>query len=82
LEAFSRQDLPFEKVVEELRLERGAGTTLFQAVLIYHNEPPPGGELAGGVTLEPYSAHSGTAKFDLTLAVGEAAAGGSGWAGE
>jgi amino acid adenylation domain-containing protein len=81
LDAYSHQDLPFEKLVEALRAERAIGQSpLFQAVLIYHAAPLPRCDLAG-VALEPYTMHSGTAKFDLTLALAEPDGGGAGGSG-
>ena len=78
LEAFSHQEVPFEKVVEELQPERSAGRTpLFQVVLALQNAPLPPLALPG-LALAPEETHTGTAKFDLTLSLRE---GGEGLAG-
>ncbi|HWM91847.1 MAG TPA: amino acid adenylation domain-containing protein [Thermoanaerobaculia bacterium] len=69
LDAYAHQDLPFEKLVEELRPERDLShSPVFQVLLIVQNAPlaPPA---AAGLELEPLPVETGTAKFDLTLAM-------------
>jgi amino acid adenylation domain-containing protein len=68
LEAFAHQDLPFEKLVEELRPERDPSRTpLFQVSLSLLNTPNP--ELAfGDLSTEPLSPEPGLVKFDLDIA--------------
>ena len=69
LGAYAHQDLPFERLVEELKPERILGRTpLFQAMLILQNAPKQQLELHG-LTLEELEFDSGIAKFDLTLEV-------------
>ncbi|MEP7013165.1 MAG: non-ribosomal peptide synthase/polyketide synthase, partial [Acidobacteriota bacterium] len=71
LGAFAHQDLPFERLVEELHPDRDlARPPLFQVLLVLHNEPLPVLELPG-LTLEPIEVATGTAKLDLTLALTE-----------
>ena len=61
------QDLPFERIVEELRPERAAGRNpLFQAVLAFQNVPMPALDLPD-LESEPRRVDAGTAMFDLTL---------------
>ncbi|HYX22785.1 MAG TPA: amino acid adenylation domain-containing protein, partial [Thermoanaerobaculia bacterium] len=68
LGAYTHQDLPFERLVEELQPSRGlAQSPLFQ-VMFALEEPLPA-RRAAGLALEPVRRHSGTAKFDLLLAV-------------
>ncbi|HVR95614.1 MAG TPA: amino acid adenylation domain-containing protein, partial [Thermoanaerobaculia bacterium] len=75
LSAFAHQDLPFEKLVEELQPKRDLSRSpIFQVAFALQNVP--GGALkVPGLTLENLPAESGTAKFDLTLALVETGAG-------
>ncbi len=68
LEAYAHRHLPYERLVELLRPGREvAQAPLFQTVLLLE-EPPRPPRLAGlTASLEPLA--TGTAKFDLTLAV-------------
>ena len=67
LEAYGHQDVPFEKLVEELKPSRDrAFTPLFQVLLALQNAPMPELRL-GPVTLEPVASDSGTAKFELSF---------------
>ena len=69
LDAYSHQDLPFEKLVEELHPERNLShTPLFQVMFALQNFPMPNLEVAG-LNLEVQEVDTGTAKFDLTLFV-------------
>jgi amino acid adenylation domain-containing protein len=75
LQAYAHQDLPFEKLVEELQPERDLSRNpLFQVMFILQNAPLPKLEMpnlrASWVEVE-----SGTAKFDLTLSMQETEAG-------
>jgi amino acid adenylation domain-containing protein len=78
LAAYAHQDLPFEKLVEELRPERSlAHTPLFQVMLVLQNAPM--GSLAlPGLDLEPLPEESPAAKFDLTLTLVDEVEGRSG----
>jgi amino acid adenylation domain-containing protein len=67
LGAYAHQDLPFEKLVEELQPERDLRRTpVFQVALAYQNFPSHKLELPG-LTLHSEPAESGSAKFDLML---------------
>ncbi|HYG65107.1 MAG TPA: amino acid adenylation domain-containing protein, partial [Thermoanaerobaculia bacterium] len=66
LEAYAHQDLPFERLVEELRPGRDLSQTpLFQVMLVLE-EPLPRPR-AGALELRPERIETETAKFDLTL---------------
>jgi len=71
LGALAHQDVPFEKLVEELQPKRDLSySPLFQVAFILQNASKP--ELSmSGLTIEPLMSDSGTAKFDLTLTMAE-----------
>jgi amino acid adenylation domain-containing protein len=69
--AQGHQEVPFEKLVEELRPERDTShPPIFQAVLMLENTPRSAIELAG-LALAPLEVPSGTAQYDLTLSMVE-----------
>ncbi len=71
LEAYGHQDLPFEKLVEELQPERNLShTPLFQVMFALQNVPVQTLTLPG-LTLQALEVETSTAKFDLTLIVTE-----------
>ena len=71
LEAHARQDLPFEKLVEELQPERSLShTPIFQVMFALQNVPMPELELAG-VNVASVAATVQTAKFDFSLSFSE-----------
>ncbi|HEX3127371.1 MAG TPA: amino acid adenylation domain-containing protein, partial [Thermoanaerobaculia bacterium] len=71
LGAFAHQDLPFERLVDELRVERSlARHPVFQVVFALNNTPWEGLVLPG-LALEPLTVESGTTKVDLLLALAE-----------
>ncbi|HEY0366815.1 MAG TPA: amino acid adenylation domain-containing protein, partial [Pyrinomonadaceae bacterium] len=75
LGAYDHQDLPFEKLVEELSPERDPGRNpLFQVSFVLQNATRSRLELPD-LILETLDVHSGTAKFDLTLSILETADG-------
>ncbi|MCC5666157.1 amino acid adenylation domain-containing protein [Nostoc sp. CHAB 5784] len=67
LEAYVYQDLPFEKLVEELQPNRDLSyNPLFQVMFVLQNVPKPNLSLSDvSVTYE--EGYNGTSKFDLTL---------------
>jgi amino acid adenylation domain-containing protein/non-ribosomal peptide synthase protein (TIGR01720 family) len=71
LEAQAHQDLPFERLVEELRPERSLSIhPLFQVKLVFQNTPPASLELSH-VALRQVSVESGRSNFDITLSLTE-----------
>lgn len=71
LEAYKYQDLPFEKLVEELQPERDLShSPLFQVGFAFYNAPRTELKLSD-LTLSSFSVDSGTAKLDLTLSFKE-----------
>src|SRR5262249_24277010 len=71
LGAYAHQDLPFEMLVEALQPQRDLSRTpLFQVMFILQNTPLPSADLPG-LQLTPVEMDSGTAKFDLLLALAE-----------
>ncbi|HWN42369.1 MAG TPA: amino acid adenylation domain-containing protein [Thermoanaerobaculia bacterium] len=69
LDADAHQDVPFEKLVEELSPERSLShTPLFQVMLAFQNLPREDFE-SRELKVTPMGVASGTAKFDLTLSV-------------
>ncbi|MFP5260526.1 MAG: amino acid adenylation domain-containing protein [Blastocatellia bacterium] len=78
LAAYENQDVPFEKLVEELKPERGASRTpLFQVLFVLQNAPATSIKLPG-LTFEPLAGGNFTPKFDLTLMMSETESGLSG----
>jgi len=69
LGAYSHQDLPFDRLVEELHLKRDLSRNpLFQVMFALQNAPLRALELPG-LTLSPVEGDSETAHFDLTLQI-------------
>lgn len=71
LDALAHQDLPFEKLVEELQPERDLSRTpLFQVMFVFNNTALTFTQL-GGVRVEPVDFESTMVRFDLTLSIME-----------
>jgi amino acid adenylation domain-containing protein/non-ribosomal peptide synthase protein (TIGR01720 family) len=75
LGAYAHQDLPFERLVQDLEPARDLSRTpVFQAMLMLQNAPQEAGA-AGGLARRRVAADAGTAKFELTLTLNETPAG-------
>ncbi|WP_107656873.1 non-ribosomal peptide synthetase [Nocardia suismassiliense] len=75
LAAYENQDAPFELLVELLKPARSAAHhPLFQVSLAFQNNALPTLELPE-VRIEPYSAFTATARFDLAFNIADAPAG-------
>ena len=69
LGAYAHQDLPFERLVEELRPERELNRTpIFQTLFILQNTPSSSFDV-GGLDVDRYDIDNGTAKFDLQFEI-------------
>jgi len=79
LEAYEHQDLPFEKLVEELNPDRNVShAPVFQVMFGMQNVPRDTPSLSG-LSITRMSLPSVTAKFDLTLFISETATGLNCW---
>ncbi|MBW8879629.1 MAG: AMP-binding protein, partial [Acidobacteria bacterium] len=79
LGAFAHQDLPFEKVVEELQPQRDLSRSpLFQAMFALDHASKEAPLELPGLSLRPFPSGTTTAKFELTLSLSNT---GSGLAG-
>ncbi|MGZ6530130.1 MAG: non-ribosomal peptide synthetase, partial [Tumebacillaceae bacterium] len=75
LDAYTHQDLPFDRLIEELQPDRTLGQTpLFQVLFVLQNATVSASRI-GDVAIAPYPIETGTAKFDLSLEMEETADG-------
>lgn len=73
--ALAHQDLPLEKLVEDLQGPRDLGSNpLFQVLLSLEDAPARIPDLAG-LSVTPFEVATGSAKFDLSITVSERAHG-------
>jgi amino acid adenylation domain-containing protein len=71
LEAHAHQELPFERLVQELQPDRDPSRTpVFQVLFALQNSPVEPLRL-GDLAATPLDIHTGTAKLDLALAMSE-----------
>ncbi|HEU0052707.1 MAG TPA: amino acid adenylation domain-containing protein, partial [Longimicrobium sp.] len=68
LGAYTHQDLPFERLVEEVAPDRGLShTPLFQVMFALQNVGHDEGPAMAGLALEPFGSDSRAVRFDLEL---------------
>ncbi|HEX8472817.1 MAG TPA: non-ribosomal peptide synthase/polyketide synthase [Pyrinomonadaceae bacterium] len=67
LEAYAHQDLPFEKLIEELQPERDMRYMPFMQVMVAFLDTPMGEMELPGVSMSLMEAHNRSAKFDLNV---------------
>jgi amino acid adenylation domain-containing protein len=78
IDAYAHQDLPFEKLVEELKLERNLSyNPLFQVMFAFQGVPLTEVKLPN-LTLQPFWVDGKTSRFDLMLNLSETSEGLSG----
>ncbi|MFD0313324.1 amino acid adenylation domain-containing protein [Streptomyces flavalbus] len=79
LDAFAHQEVPFERLVEELAPERDLSRSpVFQVSFVFQNIPVPEFDV-GGLRFELLEVASSTARFDLELQVFERGEALDGW---
>ncbi|HKV10097.1 MAG TPA: amino acid adenylation domain-containing protein, partial [Thermoanaerobaculia bacterium] len=68
IEASAHQDLPFEGLVADLKIERNLSRlAFFQVMFALQNAPRPPRQIAPGLTSDARELDTGTAKVDLSL---------------
>jgi amino acid adenylation domain-containing protein len=71
ISAFENQDLPFEKLVEELKLERDLGyDPVFQSAFAFQNTSMPMVKLPG-LEIKIVGVTKGVSRFDITLSLSQ-----------
>ena len=72
LEAYAHQDLPFERLVDALGIDRGVTySPLFRTKLFVTHAPPPM-ERPQGLSVQPFEVYAGTAQLDFMLSFRDA----------
>jgi amino acid adenylation domain-containing protein len=69
LSAYAHQDLPFERLVEELRPSRDPSHSPLAQVMFNLVNPPASELSAGGLTFRPMTMDKEAAQFDLGMAI-------------
>ena len=70
LAAYAHQDLPFERLVQSLQVERHLNySPLFQVMFNLQQDSQMEGQDWGGISLRPFPIDSNVSKFDLTLSI-------------
>ncbi|KEO82561.1 non-ribosomal peptide synthetase, partial [Tumebacillus flagellatus] len=75
LGSLDHQTVPFEKLVDELNVQRDSSyNPIYQVIMSYNNTPMPSMSFAG-LSLEPIRVETETSKVDLTMELWESADG-------
>jgi amino acid adenylation domain-containing protein len=69
LGAYAHEELPWDRVVEELHPERSLSRSLVFQTMFLLDEDPPRSAHMGGLELHPVDVDAGTSMFDLTLGI-------------
>ena len=75
LGAYAHQDIPFERLVDELQAERDLSHHSLVQVMFVLQNAPQGKIVLSGLDISPFRIRSNQAKFDLTLSVAEGESG-------
>ena len=66
LDAYANQDVPFERLIEELKPERHPGRPPLVQVMFALQNVPVASRMAAGLVAESVELDNGASKFDLT----------------
>src|SRR5205823_7392263 len=75
LAAFAHQDMPFDKLVEDIHPQRSTGHTPFFQVMFALEDTLLQEVVLPGLQVSPVEVESQTAKFDLTITIRESSEG-------
>src|ERR1700754_536948 len=79
LGAYAHQDMPFERLIEELQPERSLShTPMFQVVFVLHNAPATESRFST-LQFSPFEIETTTTHFDLTLSMNATSEALNGW---
>jgi amino acid adenylation domain-containing protein len=79
LAAYANQDVPYEKLVEELRPARDQSyNPVFQTMFVFQNAPAPALK-TNDLVISPFEIDAGISKFDLTMNLEDSPDGICGW---
>jgi amino acid adenylation domain-containing protein len=81
LAAYANQDLPYDKLVEEIHPPRDRSyNPVFQVMFVFQNVPAPSLSLSlSQLEISSFEIDTGISKFDLTINLGETTEGIRGW---
>lgn len=75
LTAYAHQDVPFERVVQDLQPKRDANRTPFFDVMFEMEEPPDAPAAIAGLDISPQAVDFSAAKFDLEIVMADGSEG-------